>query len=94
MIIVFVEHFLNKEGQNIFPNWISNTEQLLQNYDGFISVKQLVDIQNKERSLLELRFSNMEFLKKWSASSEHNQAMMELTKYRVKKQFSQLLTYA
>ena len=79
MILVFVEHFLNEKGQNYFPEWIKEVKEVLNNFDGYIDLEQLRDIQNEKRSLLQLRFDNIALLKKWAASEVHDQMIKKLS---------------
>lgn len=41
MIIVIVEHYLNREGKLYFPSWIKETEKVLEKWSGFKCIKQL-----------------------------------------------------
>ncbi|MCG8329771.1 MAG: hypothetical protein MI974_18895 [Chitinophagales bacterium] len=93
MILVFVEHFLNEEGVAIFPQWITNIRAVLQAYDGFISIKQIKDIENENRCVLELHFTNLKLLREWAKSTEHDQFIAQLKEYRLKKQRSQIFEY-
>lgn len=94
MILVFVEHFLNENGIAFFPQWITNVRFVLQAYEGFISIKQIKDIENENRCVLELHFANLELLREWAQSTEHDQAIAQLKEYRYQKQRSQIFEYA
>ena len=91
--MVIVEHFLNEKGEAIFPDWIRTTRELLQSYDGFISLVQLKSFDDENRTLLELRFENMQLLRSWSKSDAHDQTIDQLSEYRNKKQVSQVFEY-
>ena len=93
MIIVLVEHYLTDEGRKEFPEWIDRVRVIVKEFEGYISLKHLIDVQNEARSLLELRFESLELLRKWSKSEAHDKAILELLEVRVKKQYSQIFKY-
>lgn len=90
-MIVFVEHFLNEKGVVYFPDWIREIQRVLEKYDGFQSIQQLKDIQNDQRCLLLLHFENLELLRNWAKSDDHDQMIAKLAQYRFQKQASQIL---
>ncbi len=90
MLLVFVEHFLEKEGKVFFRKWIAKVEEALVDFDGFIDICVLDDVEHKERSVLLLRFENLSKLRKWSSSATHDQLLAELKPHMQKKQKSQL----
>ena len=94
MIIVVVEHFLNEDGQQYFPTWIDEIAEVLRDVDGFISIRQLTDIDHPERCSLLLRFESMDLLREWADSDEHDRMIERLAPYRKRKQTSQLFRAA
>lgn len=90
MIIVLVEHFLNEEGQQYFPTWIEEIAEVLQDFDGFISIRQLTDIDKPERCQLLLRFESLDLLRRWADSAEHDHMIERLSPYQKRKQQSEI----
>ncbi len=90
MIIIQVEHYLNEEGQKLFPKWIGRIAHVLQGFDGFISIKRLSLIDHPEECHLLLEFENIDKLKAWASSDLHNQHIEELVVYRHKKPHSRI----
>ena len=93
MITVIVEHYLNEEGKTVFSSWVNELKKILKPYKGYVSLDQLIDVEDESRTLLELKFENMELLRYWSKSKEHDQAIAQLLEYRIKKQKSQIFKY-
>ncbi len=91
MILIFVEHFLTKEGQAYFTSWIDEIQNVLKEFEGFYTIKKLEDLENEQRSLLLLKFESLELLRQWSKSEAHDQMIKKLQKFRIKKQQSQIL---
>lgn len=92
MITVLVEHFLSPEGKEHFPDWLNKVKMKLAHFEGFISLQQVWDVEDRERILLELKFSTLNQLKKWASSSEHN-AMIDVIKpFQIQKQRSQIFS--
>lgn len=89
MVIVIVEHFLNTEGRNYFPRWLSDTAAILKNFAGFISICSVEKI-NTHGTFLLLKFNSLENLEAWSGSEEHSLALDKLMQYQIKKQVSQI----
>lgn len=90
MVFVYVQHFLNEEGQRYFPIWLVETADTLCSFDGFISVKQLASIEEPEGCYLGLEFTSLDLLRRWSRSQEHDALIAKLAPYRHKKQRSQI----
>jgi antibiotic biosynthesis monooxygenase (ABM) superfamily enzyme len=90
MIIVFVEHFLSEDGQRYFPTWIEEIAEVLREFEGFISIRQLTDIDNPERCQLLLRFESLDLLRDWADSDEHDRMIERLAPYRKRKQTSEI----
>ena len=78
MVIVLVEHFLSEEGQRYFPEWIEEIAEVLRGFEGFISIRQLTDVENPERCHLLLRFESLDLLRAWADSEEHDQMIERL----------------
>lgn len=88
MILVVVEHFLDDEGRRYFPTWIDEIAEVLRDFEGFISIRQLTDIDDPERCQLLLRFENRELLRAWADSDEHDRMIDRLAPYQTRKQTS------
>ena len=88
MIGVFIEHFLNAAGRTYFPLWIQQIETVLCEFEGFISVNQLKDLENEGRTLLFLNFANLDSLNAWAQSEAHGQELAKLEKFMIRKQES------
>ncbi len=90
MILVIVEHFLSPAGKAYFPEWVVETRQILQHFDGFIKLEMIRSISNKEGTFLMLQFKDMERLHHWASSFEHNQMLEKLAPFRLHKQQSSI----
>lgn len=90
MIIVIVEHFLDKDGHSYFPEWVQGVELVLKRWPGFIDIQVLQNVERLEANCLLLRFENLELLRKWAVSEDHQSILDQLAPYREKKQQSQL----
>ena len=90
MVFVYVQHFLNEEGQRYFPTWLAETANTLRSFDGFISIKRLASIEEQEGCYLGLEFTSLDLLRRWSTSQEHGALIAKLAPYRYKKQRSQV----
>ncbi|MEO1449210.1 MAG: hypothetical protein AAFV07_06750 [Bacteroidota bacterium] len=93
MILVFVEHYLSEEGRSYFPTWLKEIRAALEAFQGYLSLRQLTDVQAPDRSLLELKFESLELLRIWAKSPEHDREIEKLIPYRLRKQHSQILRY-
>ncbi len=92
MITVIVEHFLCAEGQKYIPQWIKETDELLRTYGGYISTVQLKDINQPERTVLLLKFENLDLLKVWGSSTDHEKSIDKLKSFSKKVLHSQIFT--
>ncbi len=86
MLLVLVEHFLDKSGKEYFDKWINEVRIILNNFKGFQSIERLEDVEDKDRNLLLLKFENLKLLKEWSNSEEHDNMIRLLKNHMVKKQ--------
>ncbi len=91
MLLILVEHYLDKSGKEYFDEWINEVRIILNKFKGFQSIEKLEDIEDKERNLLLLKFENIKLLRKWSNSEEHNNMIKRLKNHMIKKQKSQIL---
>ncbi len=91
MLLILVEHYLDKSGKEYFDKWINKVRIILNKFKGFQSIEKLEDVEDKERNLLLLKFENIELLREWSNSEEHNNMIRLLKNHMVKKQKSQIL---
>lgn len=90
MILVYVQHFLNDEGQRYFPTWLRETADTLRKFEGFVSLSQLVHVEEPEGCYLTLEFTSLDLLRMWSKSEEHDALIAKLAPYRYRKQRSQV----
>ena len=77
MIVVHVQHYLNKEGSDYFPEWLGSVANTIQIFEGFVTISQLTDVENKEACHLLLTFDSLPQLRNWSKSQEHNEPNSE-----------------
>lgn len=94
MIVVVVEHFLNEDGQRYFPTWIEEIAEVLRDVEGFISIRQLNDVDDPERCLLLLRFESIDLLRAWADSEAHDRMIDRLSPYQTRKQTSEIFEAA
>ncbi len=92
MVYVIVEHSLNRSGKAYFLDWIDEVRRLVQQFEGFQGISELLDTQNTSRTVLLLKFDVMEHLKIWSKSLEHDHALSLLEPMMIQKQKSQIFT--
>lgn len=90
MLHIIVEHFLNKEGQARFSKWVLETRKVLKDFEGFIEINELEDVENNNRSVLLLKFENYSLLRKWSRSNDHEKVLKKIRPHMKKKQKSQI----
>lgn len=90
MIVVQVEHFLNKPGQAYFPTWLSEVAAVLSGFAGFVSIRQLRRVDDPAACHLLLEFRSLPELRAWSKSQAHDDLIGRLEPYRLKKQVSQV----
>jgi antibiotic biosynthesis monooxygenase (ABM) superfamily enzyme len=90
VIVVHVEHFLNAEGVDYFPQWILEARQVLGRFDGFRSIRQLEWVDDPQSCHLWLEFDDLDLLRRWSASEAHDELIDRLEAYRIKKQESKI----
>ena len=94
MVVIYVEHFLDSEGQRIFPDWIKEVARELKNFEGFVALRQLKLIDDPTACHLILEFESLAYLRKWSASDVHAKVVARLAPYRTKPQEAKLFQVA
>ncbi|MCP4439574.1 MAG: hypothetical protein GY810_11585 [Aureispira sp.] len=91
MIMVLIEHFLNEEGREYLPHWVDELCPIIEEFEGFQSIQRLQLIHtNPNRAHLAMRFHNLEQLKVWARSEEHNHHIEKLAPYMLQKPHSQI----
>ena len=80
--------FLNAAGRTYFPLWMQQIETVLSDFEGFISINLLKDIENEGRTLLFLNFASLDALHGWTNSDSHAQELAKLEKFMIRKQES------
>ena len=90
MILVYVQHFLDGEGQRYFPTWLQETADVLRSFEGFVLLRQLTRVDESEGCYLGLEFASLDLLRVWSKSKEHDALIAKLAPYRLHKQRSQV----
>ncbi len=90
MIVVHVQHYLNKEGVDYFPKWLESVANTIQTFEGFVTISQLTDVENKEACHLLLMFDSLPQLRNWAKSQEHDDLIAKFAPYRLRKQTSEV----
>ena len=94
MITVFAEHFLDSDGQQYFPDWVSEMEGELKFFDGFQSIEHMRDLQHSDRSLYFLQFEAVEHMRLWAKSRIRAGFLKKIEQYETQKSSSQVLCSA
>lgn len=84
MIIVHVQHYLNSDGREYFPVWLKEIAHVLSRFDGFIAVRQLKDVDNVSACHLLIEFENLEQLRAWSSSQDHDTMIAKIAPFRLR----------
>jgi hypothetical protein len=82
MVIAHVHHFLNQAGQQYFPRWLQITADRLRRFEGFISIRQIVDVEHPGDSHLLLEFESLSLLRRWASSPAHDELIALLDPFR------------
>jgi antibiotic biosynthesis monooxygenase (ABM) superfamily enzyme len=85
MLLVHIQHFLDKEGNQQFPQWIKDVAVVLKLFEGFLSIKQLINVNSPDESHLLLEFDTEEHFKIWTSSEQHEILLTRLTPYQIQK---------
>ncbi|NGP89916.1 antibiotic biosynthesis monooxygenase family protein [Fodinibius halophilus] len=91
-VVVIVEHFLNRDGREYFDDWIEEVRNVLDSYEGFRSLQRIFDPQQNDRTLLYLTFEELDQLREWSSSDDHEAMLDLIIPYQQQKQESQIYT--
>ena len=92
MFVAMVDIVLKEEKKDDFKTWITESNQILSKFDGFISRKLLKGEDGTNRILVE--FENIELFKKMHQSPEHGQFAGQLGEFMAgppKRNFFQVL---
>ncbi len=89
-VLIIVEHFLSSEGRSYFDEWLEEVYKTLQKFEGYRSIRRIYDTGNNERTLLHLRFSELDLLRSWSSSEEHDEMLDSIRPDQLEKQKSQV----
>ena len=92
MFVAMVDIVLKDEKKDDFKSWITESNQVLSKFDGFVSRRLLEGQDGSNRILVE--FENMELFKKMHQSSEHEQFAGQLGQFMAgppKRTFFQVL---
>lgn len=81
MIIVQVQHHLNREGQVYFDEWLRHTASVLRCYEGFKGLRRLQSPEAPDRCMLQLSFDDDRRLQAWVQSTEHDLMVKRLEPY-------------
>ena len=82
MVIAHVHHLLNEPGQRYFPDWLQIAAGKLRQFEGFISIRQLIDIEHPLECHLLLEFDSLPLLWRWSSSPLHDDLIALLEPFR------------
>lgn len=93
-MVVIVKHYLNQEGKAFFPSWINSARKVLKEFQGFVSIEQIIPLEDENQSMLLLRFKSHSQLKIWATSAEHEILMDSLKPYMISKQKSEFFYVA
>jgi len=85
MILALVQHFLNEEGQQLFPAWLTRVAREANRYDGFISLRRLSIPDDPSACCMLLEFADPECLRIWVNSPERAQLLAEQAPYRTRE---------
>ena len=87
MIIIHVEHFLNKAGKKYFPIFIKEMRKAMIKYNkGFISLRQLEKEDATTETHFLLEYENIDLLQEFSKTEPHVKLIEEIKKHQVRKQ--------
>ena len=92
MFVAMVDIVLKDEKKDDFKSWITESNQILSKFDGFVSRRLLERQDGSNRILVE--FENIELFKKMHQSSEHEQFAGQLGQFMAgppKRNFFQVL---
>ena len=92
MFVAMVDIVLKEEKKDDFKTWITESNQILSKFDGFISRRLLEGEDGTNRILVE--FENIELFKKMHQSPEHGQFTRQLGEFMTgppKRNFFQVL---
>ena len=92
MFVAMVDIVLKEEKKDDFKTWITESNQILSKFDGFISRRLLEGEDGTNRILVE--FENIELFKKLHQSPEHGQFAGQLGEFMAgppKRNFFQVL---
>ena len=79
MFVAMVDIILKEEKKDDFKTWITESNQILSKFDGFISRRLLEGEDGTNRILVE--FENIELFKKMHQSPEHGQFADQLGEF-------------
>ena len=79
MFIAMVDIVLKDQKKDDFKSWITESNQILSKFDGFVSRRLLEGQDGSNRILVE--FENIELFKKMHQSSEHEQFAGQLGQF-------------
>ena len=79
MFVAMVDIVLKEEKKDDFKTWITESNQILSKFDGFVSRRLLEGQDGSNRILVE--FENIELFKKMHQSSEHEQFAGQLGQF-------------
>jgi antibiotic biosynthesis monooxygenase (ABM) superfamily enzyme len=83
MIIVYVKHYLNKEGRAfVREHWFSMVKRLMQQQSGYISFKHKAEQDYDDCVNLVVTFDNEINLQHWVDIKEHDKFVNMLDDYR------------
>lgn len=83
MILVTVNHHLNKEGLDFFPAWFEKIFTEIRMVDGFIDIGYHLNRADSIARII-LTFENNNKLEKWANSELHLNLISRLDAYRTK----------
>jgi antibiotic biosynthesis monooxygenase (ABM) superfamily enzyme len=82
MVIAHVHHRLNQAGQRYFLNWLQIAADRLRRFEGYISIRQLVNVEHPDECHLLLEFESLSLLRRWASSPAHDELIALLDPFR------------
>lgn len=86
MVAVFVEHFLDEEGDAYLRDWVIEAQSTLSEEEGFLSLSLQEEHLDFPRSILVFKFETLGHVEAWIKSENHALLQQKLGLYSLGKQ--------
>ena len=84
MLLKYIQHFVNPEGRDFFPQWFASTTEKMQALKGFITAHYILDPVDLHKVHFFMYFDDAAALERWAATPAHEAALKALSAYWVK----------